>query len=97
MIVGVAFYNSTHKVLISMPRPSRHGDIFSAFWEMNGRKDHNILNCNWTQGFVDEHGKFYDRKEAARHVHEVGQELTEYAKAEYENRPLTILFSEDVW
>jgi hypothetical protein len=21
-------------------------------------------NCNWLQGFIDQHGKFYDRKEA---------------------------------
>lgn len=95
MIVGVAFHNAEKQVLISMPRPNRHNNIFHAFYEDAGKQ--NIFKAGWTQGFVDENGKFYDRKAAAEHVLKIGQELTHHTKEEYEGRTLGILFSEDVW
>lgn len=93
MIVGVAFYNKETQMLVTLPKPHRHNDIIALLYEETGRQ----VKANWTQGFVSHAGVFLNRQQAAKYVLEREQPLTDYAKAEYENRTLTTLFSEDLW
>ena len=68
-------------LFVSMPQPARH---------------HHIINClsnegvaSAEQGFVDEHGRFYDRISAAKHAVACGQ-------IEAPAHPPN-LYSEDLW
>lgn len=84
MIVGVAHRKDGK--LYTLPRPNRHHDLIAANLDENGR-------CHVhpdDSGFVDEHGVFYDRYEAATHAIECGQ----IERCTY--RP-GYLFSEDLW
>lgn len=95
MIVGVAILNTETQMLISLRRPNRHSDIFNHFYDK--AKKNVFLGGHWEQGFIDQNGQFYTRHQAASHVLEIGQQLTDYAKDEYKDRKIEILFSEDVW
>jgi len=89
VIIGVAFYNKETEMLISLPKPNRHHDVFDQLRGPNLSRD-----TGWVQGFVDSKGRFFDREAAARYVREIGQELTKEGKTDsYPDE----LFSEDVW
>lgn len=93
MIIGVALFNPETQMLVTLPKPHRHGDIIAMLYEETGRQ----VKSNWIQGFVNHCGVFMNRQQAAKYVLEREQPLTDHAKAEYENRTLTTLFSEDLW
>lgn len=95
MIVGVALFNEITGEIVSLPKPNRHNDVIHIIYDRDRKQPGR--SQGWIQGFYDEHNKFYDRYQAAKHVCEIGQDLTKYAQEEYENRKLEILFSEDVW
>ncbi len=93
MIIGVALFNPENEMLVTMPKPNRHNDVIEALYKATGRP----VRTEWKQGFVTDSGKFLTRGQAAAYVREISQPLTEYAKAEYENKTLTTLCSEDLW
>ena len=95
MIVGVAFYNIRTEELVTLPKPNRHNHIIHQIYEKTKKQPNRV--DGWVQGFVDERGKFYDRNDAAIHVTEIHQALTQRSMEEYENLKLTCLFSEDLW
>ena len=80
-------------MLVTMPKPNRHADIIANLHAISGKQ----VGSPWIQGFVTNKGLFLTRHQAADYVRVKGIPLTEYAKAEYENRTLQILFSEDLW
>lgn len=49
------------------------------------------------QGFVDQHRRFLDRKEAGQHAEECGQVEPGCAQIQHEYNPRLGLFSEDLW
>lgn len=94
MIVGVAVRLESGEVY-SLPRPARHCHLFA---EYNARAREDGWDAPWEgwpsdliregeQGFVDEHGAFLTREEAAQHAYACGQIVA----------PKKALFSEDVW
>jgi hypothetical protein len=93
MITGVAFFNPTTDMLVTMPGPNRHSDIIAALYGETKKQ----VGSPWIQGFVNSDGDFLNRQEAAEYVRTVGQPLTKYAQEEYANRKLLTLFSEDLW
>jgi hypothetical protein len=94
MITGVAFFCKDTGMIISLPKPNRHSDVISQMWEAENKR---FKEIKWEQGFINDHGKFLSRTDAAKYVLKIGQELTENAKEEYKDRGLTLLFSEDLW
>ncbi len=101
MITGVAIKHIETGMVISMPKPNRHGDIFNNLYDWykaNPAGDDN--SPEWTQGFVTENGTFLNRQDAAQYVKNTGQELTPEAKEEYaykRKENFTTLYSEDLW
>lgn len=72
----------------------RHGDAFYIIYQFGYHKgtDHDAGDYKTTtadQGFLDEHGNFYNRIEAFKHAQQCGQID--------KNLPVTELYSEDLW
>ncbi len=82
MITGVAMMIDGK--LQSLPKPNRHGDIIRKY-PMPDYK-------HGTQGFVDNHGLFFDRKAAFLIATAAGQ-----LEGRVKTSPKDILFSEDLW
>lgn len=85
MIVGVALRHNETGEIYSLPKPNRHNDLIYS-------KPSSFIKGSFEQGFIDEDGRFYTRKQAAYHVWKVGQSLT--LRGDYVP---SILTSEDVW
>lgn len=86
MIVRVAIVRDG--VLYPGMQGERHHDVLHFLYRAFGSP-----NCvAMTQGFVDEHGTFYDRHAALDHAIACGQRLRDPLSA-----PQHGLFSEDVW
>lgn len=76
-------------IILSMPRPNRHHNIF-----------HFMHDCGWwnhlenvpahKQGFITSEGRFVDRKEGVSIAYAASQILKKHG-------PETELFSEDCW
>lgn len=72
-----------------LERPNRHSDIIH--WAVqNGYVSYGEKHKDKIEGFVDEHGEFYDRGEAMNHARACGQ-------IERGNFQPDHLFSEDLW
>lgn len=92
MITGVAMKSRSTELVTTLPKPNKHSDVIHACYQLFGKQ---MSHGEWVQGFVDDKGQFLDRHDAAKHVLECNQELTERA---FETAPYKdILFSEDVW
>lgn len=85
MIVGVAFKHKETEEIVSLPKPHRHNDLFRI-------KPSYFLIGSFEQGFIDEDGRFYDRKQAAYHAWKAGQILLHRRSSS-----ISILTSEDLW
>lgn len=74
-----------------------------------GHRHHNILHdlkenniprsivIQSEQGFVDQDGRFYNRKDAGKHAEECGQVKPGHTQIKHEYNPRLGLFSEDLW
>lgn len=82
MITGVALA-SHGEVLHILPRPFRHHDLIHRFSHLYPGM------MMVVQGFVDEHGTFYNRVDAGRHDYACGQIESLMSPPE--------LYSEDLW
>jgi hypothetical protein len=83
LIVGVAIVFENQ--LYSLPAPNRHHNVIRLIAEENGVG----INGPDVQGFVDQSGKFYNRRQAMTLVRTNGQLKIETTNFE--------LFSEDLW
>lgn len=90
MIVAAAIRRRSDGQVFSLPKPARHGNVMSMLGTIETEHD----GTKWAlydgeQGFVDEAGTFYNRKQAHGHVYRCGQHTG----------PLigSILTSEDLW
>lgn len=95
MIVGVAFKNEN--IIIMLPRPARHADLFCFMINNFGKKKAKELALTMQgkgQGFYTDKGKYLDRFQAMRHAKRCKQKLIECDCPHKWNGPL---FSEDVW
>lgn len=93
MIVAAAI--RINGAVISMPPPARHHDILRQISGLYGPGDRPA----WTyereeQGFLDDCGRFRDRRQALRHATECGQLLRTRMPGGYQGDEL---FSEDLW
>jgi len=86
-IVGVAIKHDDCRML-SMPRPFRHDAVIHRAVQIFGVK---TINSEWKQGFVDQYGNFYTRKQALRIAKVAGQ------VDDSEGPRVEILMSEDLW
>lgn len=87
-------------VVLSVPRPQRHGDILN--WLAASGLQHSGETADRVHGFLLSDGTFVDRYEGFNVAVAAGQYRTDLAKGrEYGSGPHTkqkgILFSEDVW
>lgn len=98
MIVKAAI-KDVHGNIWDVPQPGRHADIFFPNSIVH-QGDKNIV-----QGFIDEVGKFYNRREATEHAVECGQQFYCYnpinpSKERFECDAPALPFdlvSEDLW
>jgi len=85
-IVGVAIKHGDGRTL-SMPRPFRHDAVIYRavrVFEIEG------IDSKWSQGFVDQYGKFHDRKQAIDIAIQANQ-------TDGKDIQGGILMSEDLW
>ena len=85
--VAIKIIGQGSEVIISLPRPNRHHHIIHNYCNYTGETfpDHH------QQGFLDQDGKFYTRKQAFQHAFDNNQIL------DVDKTRLGMLFSEDVW
>ena len=104
-ITGVALATDKNEIIISLPKPCRHGHLFLAFTEVNKElspedRFNTLYLRKLQQGFITNEGKFLNRLEAKKHAVEVGQFNIydgENNENGYDNNPFLFLFSEDLW
>jgi len=84
MIIGVAIVYAGK--LYTLPKPNRHHDVIRA---MSGG-----VKGPDKQGFIDQNGRFLNRKEAMIHAEETGQLKRKPGKEFYKGEEL---YSEDLW
>jgi len=89
--VAIKFHGKT----FSLPAPNRHHDVIRLIVDETGVSHVDEINGNpdecEAQGFIDETGRFYNRKQALAHAlyHE---QVRDPSKVR-----LGMLFSEDLW
>lgn len=97
MIVAAAIKTEDGKVHVA----ARHPQVFRVVAASIGLDyDKMTQTVKWfeyvrgsVQGFIDQHGKFYDREEALTHVQALGQFMTKSR----DEHPGAVLTSEDLW
>jgi hypothetical protein len=79
-------------VVYSLPAPKRHHDVIFKIWEETGLEYGTNRNPDQDedQGFLDETGRFYNRKQALAHAQACEQEIKGKIL-------LNMLFSENLW
>jgi hypothetical protein len=90
VIVAAAIRRKSDGQVFSLPKPARHGAVMAMLGTVETEHD----GTKWAlydgeQGFVDEHGTFYNRKQARAHAYRCGQHTEELIGS--------ILTSEDLW
>lgn len=95
MITHVAIRNPDGKVY-ALPKPNRHHSLFAVYPET--RTEHTggllVTREGQTQGFTDEAGTFYDRKQALAHAEACRQPLLRVGKG---GTHAGELYSEGLW
>jgi hypothetical protein len=95
MICGVA-YRYPDGLVISLPKPNRHHNLHPLLQENN--RNHLTSTLPWKmcieeQGFYDEEGVFYNRKEAKIHALACNQRIIYHENGYVGDE----LFSECLW
>jgi hypothetical protein len=75
-------------VVVSLPSPNRHHHLFAVVREIES-----LRGLIEKQGFVDEHGKFYGRRDARIHADKCKQHILRH-EGGYDGDEL---FSECLW
>jgi hypothetical protein len=89
MIVAAAIRRRSDGQVFSLPKPARHGDVMSMLGTIETEHGTKWALHDGEQGFVDEEGRFYNRKQARAHAFRCGQHTGELIGS--------ILTSEDLW
>ena len=91
MITAAAIRRASDGQVFSLPKPARHSDVMRECGriEVDGRKVCSLRGDDNVQGFVDEAGTFYNRKQARAHAWRCGQHTGELIGS--------VLTSEDLW
>lgn len=74
-----------NELIISKPKPARHGDILTSLYEVNTKAAHSCL-----QGFLTDEGEFITREVARKLIEKNGQTTIDKLHPYH-------LFSENLW
>lgn len=103
MITGVALRMTDGRVW-SLPKPNRHGHLFPLIHQTIGDKKKSLrMLRDHVQGFVDDQGRFLNRREAFDEAFRCNQVLPPYNPVKPSERRGKVdptpreLFSEDMW
>lgn len=99
MIVAAAIQYGP--LIMSRPAPCRHHDVLHALNQMMGDSEESQkVRSVAIQGFINDEGRFFNRKDAFRHCKKINQPLVRRLKLLAKN-PTNYngdeLFSEDLW
>jgi hypothetical protein len=104
VITHVAILDAEGKVW-QLPKPNRHHNVIHSMYEALGKPEAKRLLSKHAQGFVNDQGKFLDRRAANAEAVRCDQILPPYNPANPAERRWDLkpdhtpreLFSEDLW
>lgn len=89
--IDITFVNSKDETVNLIVTGLRHSDCFKTIRQLDNK------HTQWTvQGFINHKGEFLDRKEAFKHVQEIGQ-CTATQRYYWKDHNQTELYSEDLY
>ena len=89
--ISLTYKNKNNQLLGTIICGHRHSNCYATMQHMDV-----ATKVNVTEGFINHKGEFLDRKEAFKHVQEIGQ-CTATQRYYWEDHNQTELYSEDLY